>query len=182
MARESLLVFSSHKGLGLFGFLAKFEPSFSSCSKTNRQKNILKDEILWVFLYKNIFSGESFIRRSRDINCLINFARLLSGNCVALSDKACFGLGCVSIKTPAIPTVIAARASIGVKRRSPPEVEPSAVGYCEVCEASKMTGALVSFKIERERMSAIRLLYPKLVPRSVMIAPRNFWARVFSIA
>jgi len=49
---------------------------------------------------------------------------LLSGHALGPSDKASFGLGCVSIKIPAIPLATAARARTGTNSLCPPLLSP----------------------------------------------------------
>ena len=82
----------------------------------------------------------------------------LSGTALGPSDSAFAGSGWVSMKTPAMPTAIAARASTGTNSRWPPLLVPWPPGSCTLWVASKTTGAPVSRMIARLRMSETRLL------------------------
>ena len=89
-----------------------------------------------------------------------------SGQAFGPSESALSGSGCVSMNSPATPAATAARASTGTNSRWPPEDAPCPPGSCTECVASNTTGQPVVRRIESERMSDTKLLYPKEKPRS----------------
>jgi len=70
------------------------------------------------------------------------------------------------MKSPATPLATAARASTGTNSRWPPLAEPRPPGSCTEWVASNTTGQPVARRIDSDRMSLTRLLYPKETPRS----------------
>ena len=81
-----------------------------------------------------------------------------SGQAFGPSESAFAGSGCVSMKMPAMPVAMAARASTGTNSRCPPDDVPCPPGNCTECVASNTTGQPVSRMIASERMSDTRLL------------------------
>ena len=90
------------------------------------------------------------LSRSKAISLSSKAGISLSGTMFGPSEKASSGRSCVSMNRPATPTATAARARTGTNSRWPPEDVPCPPGCCTLWVASKITGAPICSRHDRQ--------------------------------